>query len=223
MRLLLPHRSWLMILAAVVLGCGGSGPRPVPVPELDQRTLEIGQNSSTAFVGRSPAEVLRAAGEPAQKRPSLGRGSEQWAYAVRAFSPAAGFSVPAAILRIEFDGAGVVTDWYFRDPAGRTRLPVRESLPDAQRFLSSICRQPVPEIDLEAGLQRKQSTQEDVASLLAPVRSDKGREEALSEGLAWEYYVDRPSPVFVPPFYVMVSIENGRVNRIYPSGYGGCA
>lgn len=120
-----------------------------------------------------------------------------------------------------------MTDWYFRDPRSHTRLPVRESLADAQRFLSSICRQPVPEIDLQAGLKRKQSTKRDVASLLVPVL-DKGwrrahaREEASTAGLAWEYYVDRPSPVFIPPFYVVVSIQNGSVKAIYPEGYGGC-
>lgn len=60
-----------------------SGPASVPVPELDQRTLEIGSNSSSPFIGRSTADVLRAVGAPADKI-FFKNGPEEWAYAVRA-------------------------------------------------------------------------------------------------------------------------------------------
>jgi hypothetical protein len=50
------------------------------------------------------------------------------------------------------------------------------------------------------------------------------RETVTLSGRVWDYSVDRPSPVFVPPFHVIVVIgADGLVERVYLEGYGGCA
>jgi hypothetical protein len=214
---------WAAIVVATLASCT-TGPGTVAVSELDDQVLGIGYNSSSPFVGRTSTDVLRQVGDPADQRHSP---REEWAYPVRAFSPRA--LPPAAILRIEFDLAGVVSDWYFFDPRTKIRLPIRESLTDAQRFLGRICERPVREVNLEAGIRRNQSTKAEIVALLAPVvggmhfRRARVRETATASGVAWDYYVDRPSPVFIPPFYVIVEFgAKDVVELIYPEGYGGC-
>lgn len=211
---------WAAIVVATLAACT-TGPGRVAVSELDDQVLGIGYNSRSPFVGRTSTDVLRQVGDPADKVHSPTR--EEWAYPVRAFSPRG--LPPAAILRIEFDLAGVVSDWYYFDPRTKMRLPIRESLTDAQRFLGRICGRPVREVNLEAGIRRNQSTKADIVALLAPVVGGRARvrETITASWVAWDYYVDRPSPVFIPPFYVIVVFgAKGVVEVIYPEGYGGC-
>jgi hypothetical protein len=215
---------WAAIVIATPAACT-YGPGIVAVPELDNEVLGIGDNNSSPFVGRTRADVLRQVGEPADKRhyPT----GEDWAYPVRAFSPRD--FPPAAILRIEFTLAGVVSDWYFFNSRTKARLPIRETYTDARRFLARVCGRPVGEVNLEAGIRRNQSSKADIAALLAPVVGGRHfsrahvRETITASGFVWDYYVDRPSPVFIPPFYVIVVFgDEGVVKLIYPEGYGGC-
>jgi hypothetical protein len=50
------------------------------------------------------------------------------------------------------------------------------------------------------------------------------RERPLASGVTWDYYVDRPSPLFMAPGYVVVEFTAGGVTAIsYDAPFGGCA
>jgi hypothetical protein len=183
-------------------------------------------------MGTSKAEVVRLLGAPASEEGApntIPSGSVLWSYPIRAFAPVAGL-VPAAILRIEIDAAGHVSDWYFLDAHGRNRLPIRETLSAARRFLASVCHQPVSEVDLETAIRPGRTLKSDIIQLLTPVAEwSMTKEPYLHETTSTagrtvlDYFVDRPSPVFIPPFYQKITIgPSGYVSLAYPEGYGGC-
>ena len=117
------------------------------------------------------------------------------------------------------------------------QLQIRETLDDATRSMSGVCRWPTEsQIVLETAILRGQSTMEDVISELPedsvwthvagePVEWIlHPRKMSTPEGQVWDYFVDRPSPVFIPPFYYQFPIDqSGVVRRGWMfHAYGGC-
>ena len=211
------RRYFAILCIAALAGCW---PLTVTVPELDSQ-----RHKFQRLVGLSKAEVERQIGDPAQKTRDRD-GREVWVFAVRGFAAPSTGGVPlAAILRVQFDSAGAVGDWFFLDPHRKTKLPINESLAEARDFLRSFCFEKRTEVDLEQ--IEVGDAKEDVAKLLnraTVLGRDIRRESVNATGVAWDYYVDRPSPVFIPPFYeTLVFDEEGVVNQVYGSEYGGCA
>jgi hypothetical protein len=203
-----------------VIACGWSGSTPVAVPELDRgRPFADVIPSDTAQVyypiDRS-ATLLRLNGEPTYREDVKdGRiGFERWVYATRSFSPKG--SVPAALLRIEFDAADVVADWYFLDPQSNQQLPIRETVAQAARTFGHprmfCAAAPIRVVDLESGLRRHVATRTAVGELIYPLATP--RVQSGGSGVVWEFYVDRPSAAFVPATLWMYEIgPDGKLVR----------
>jgi hypothetical protein len=209
--------SWVAIVVSTTAACT----QQVAVPELDSQVID-----TVGMAGRTSAEVLQRLGEPSVRR--VNGTQPEWDYAIRTFQSGDALR-RAGVLRIEFGHTGVVSDWYFLDPRSRARLPVRETLAAARRYLGRICKQPIREVNLEAGIRRGETTPSEIADLLEPLaRYTRRREISTGSGLAWDYDVDRPSPVFIPPFYITVTFgdkfvgSQGLVTSAVPQGYGGC-
>lgn len=208
------------ILVSTAVACS---PSPsVPVPELDSQIIDI-----AGIAGNTSTDVLHRLGEPSARR--VVGGEVGWEYAIRSLNSRGALRRRAGDLRIEFSDSGVVSDWYFLDPRTSVRLPITETLAGARQYLARICRQPIAEVDLEAGIRRGRTTTSEIVALLEPVaRYTRRKETATTSGIAWDYDVDRPSPVFIPPFYVEVHFGGqdvgspGTVMFAYAEGYGGC-
>ncbi len=224
-----------------LLGCvtpWSVGVKPVPVEEIDAHGISLAQVHKLKSGDRAESVVL-VLGEPADRRPSCVPGRTLWRYPIRAWNDwvDSGEIVPAVLLRINFDASGTLTDWGFVDPLTGRSLPVAETLDDASRWFASLAAAPPPtprRIKLDETLIRGRTTEADVERALGQWRPDlycsNGgpvpvvRKTKVELGSVWEWYVDRPSPLFVPPRYLVASFDDKgaltvcHLERTYPGG-----
>lgn len=192
---------------------------PVPVPEIDRLGVDLAR--ARALPKLAPAEsVVALLGKPADKRESLPNRIE-WRYPIRAWNDMANNPkiVPAVLLRIRFDARGIVKDWTFVDPRFGRPVAIHETLDEASRWFESLANAPSPtppRIELAKVLIRDYSTQSEVERVLGQWKPwctgclplpvvRKTRAEA---GDVWDWYVDRPSPLFIPPMYLIASFDH---------------
>lgn len=145
--------------------------------------------------------------------------------------------VPAIRLRTRFDASGMLIDWGFLDARAEHALPVRETAGDAFHWYQSLSQAPLPIppfIELDKTLIRGQTTQQEVGQALGQWHPDifcsNGGPVPLvtrmisESGSVWDWYVDRPSPLFVPPRYLVVSYDKQgaligwHFEQTYPGG-----
>jgi hypothetical protein len=145
--------------------------------------------------------------------------------------------VPAVLLRVQFGGSGTLTDWGFIDSATGRALPVLETSDDAFRWFESLSQAPPPippRIVLAEILIRGHTRQIDVERLLGQWRPDLHcgnggpapvvRMTRVGSASVWDWYVDRPSPLFIPPRYLVASFDDTdaliawHFEQTYPGG-----
>lgn len=174
----------------------------VPLPEVDRLLLDTGGLTGTS----SAAEVRARLGEPpfTHRTPI----SVDWFYPIR--SDAERMGIPAVVLKVWLDDAGRLDDWRFLHAVTGTLLPVRETLAEADAWFARLCNPP-RRIELAGVLRKGAPEQEAVTGMrwfpeLAPTflgkvlvrREREGSRETLV------FYADRPSPLYVPPYYLVV-------------------
>lgn len=128
--------------------------------------------------------------------------------------------VPAVVLRMRFDGSDVLTDWGFVDPVTGRALPIVETRNDASRWYESLSDAPPPippRVDLGERLIRGTTTQLEAERILGQWRPDLlcglggpapvVRKMPADSGSVWDWYADRPSPLFVPPRYLVATFD----------------
>jgi hypothetical protein len=217
-----------------VLGVGRAW--TVPVRELDAegaarfriRNLKPGDT----------AEAVRAAlGEPADRMPTCILDQVAWRYPIREWNEKheAMTAVPAVVLRARFDSSGTLVEWGFVHPGDGRPLAVVESASDALRWYRALSPPPVPPlVELDKVLARGRSSRADVERELGRWRPDLRcgnggpaptvRSRTDESGSVQEWYVDRPSPLFVPPQYLIVIFDSGsrlvgcHIEQTYPGG-----
>lgn len=221
-----------LLLALLAGGCSipfGRAPRVVPVPAMDRRGVSPQRMNSLTPGVSTRNDFRRVLGSPAGTVPGQLPGDSLWIYPVRAWN-ASGRSgvVPAARLRIRFDAAGVVRDWGFRAARTGESLPVQRPLARDTRWFRDLAPPPVPPyIDLNRLLQVGESTRPAVDRALddwqprvwlggefganLPTRTGDPRSGPRSR----EYYVDRPSHLFIPPHYLIVAFHRSGILRAY--------
>ncbi len=210
----------LVIVAAVTGACTNRS--LVPVPEVDRLRLDVGWITATS----SPAEVEARLGQPpftAENRLSV-----DWWYPIRAGAGRPG--IPAVMLKVWLDDAARLDDWRFVHPVTGTGLPVRETLAQADAWFARGCNPP-RRIELVAVLRKGTPEQEVVARIrwfsersstfLEKVLVRREREGSRETRV---FYADRPSPLYVPPFYYQVSFGLVGQRRTFTTiqGWGGC-
>jgi len=145
--------------------------------------------------------------------------------------------VPAAILRASFDSAGLLKDWAFADSSTGRELPVQESSDEAEHWFQSLsgAHAPIPpRIKLEERLVPGRTTQSEAESILGQWHPDLLcsygglapvlRRSQAARGTVLEWYVDRPSPLFIPPWYLIATFDRAgtlavwHLQQTYPGG-----
>jgi hypothetical protein len=218
-KLLLLSIGFLVIEGCVLLL--SSGIRNVPVDEADQYGIGLDAIRSLDQ-GDKPEHVIAVLGEPADRKSSCVLNGIIWRYPIRAWNDIANTReiVPAIRLRVRFDELGLMNDWGFVDSITGRSLEIQETINDAYKWFKSLSKAPPPIppcIDLNKTLIRGQTTQEEVEQVLGKWHPDlycsNGGEVPIVEkrimehGSLWDWYVDRPSPLFVPPRYLVVSYD----------------
>ena len=239
-RALVPVLACCAVLACEVLACAGGlfhrSVKPVSVPGIDRHGAALSAVQGLRK-GATEKEVLGVLGEPADRRRSCVPGETAWRYPIRAWSDNANGAriVPAPLLRITFDSEGLLSAMLFVDPVTGEPLPIEESLDEATRWFDRLSPDPVPRrIELERSLRVGVSRPADVERLLGEWRPDPGcgpggefpilREARSRGGEIREYYVDRPSPLFIPPRYLIASFDDRGLlmvwwlQQTYPGG-----
>ena len=234
-----------IILASVVCfaiqGCGiplRSGVKPVPVKEVDAHGTSLTRLQKLRH-GDQTASVVDILGNPADQRPSCVPGEVIWRYPIRAWNDMANTReiVPAVLLRVSFDGLGTLADWGFFDSFNGRPLAVRETAEDASIWFQSLSRAPPPippRVELDKILIRGQTTSLDVERILGQWQPDFFcgggglvpvlKKTKIDSGSILDWYVDRPSPLFIPPHYLVVSVNNTgalivwHLEQPYPGG-----
>lgn len=199
----------------------------VAVPGLDNRTLELGKVQGM----RTKAEITAALGAPPLVYTGAGRASQDWAYPIRVDGWSNERATPAAMLEIALDASGKVVSWGFFDSASHAQLPIRESAAQANEWLDNRDIRPADRIDLAAALKPGLAKKQVLALLVGPsnnlpffypeeLETIFTRPAATGEGEVLRFYVDRPSPLLIPPFlYVRVFDEGESSSYGYFSGY----
>lgn len=212
--------------------------RVVPNEDIDRDSTSL-DHARTLRKGDGKDAVVAIFGEPADKRRSCVLDGIVWRYPIRAWNDMANRSVivPAIRLRTRFDAFGTLIDWGFIGARSEYTLPVRETIADAYRWfqLLSQAPQPIPPlIDLNKTLIRGETTQQEVERVLGQWHPDiycgNGgpvpvvTKDISESGSVLDWYVDRPSPLFVPPYYLVVSYDKQGVligwhfEGTYPGG-----
>jgi hypothetical protein len=233
------------ILASMVClaiqGCGiplWESVRPVPVEEVDARGISLARVQKLKRGDRA-ASIVDILGEPADRRQSCVPGEVIWRYPIRAWNEVGNGReiVPAIILRISFDGFGKLADWRFLDPFWGRPLAVRETADDASGWFKSLSQAPPPipeRIELDKTLIPGRTTQLDVERILGGWQPDfycgggglapVVKKTAIDSVSVWDWYVDRPSPLFIPPRYLVVCVDDAgalivwHFEQTYPGG-----
>jgi hypothetical protein len=238
---------WKAVVLASVAACfvlqgcamlNSSSIKAVPVEDADQYGISL-DRARSLHQGDGADLVVAVFGEPPDKQRSCVLDGIVWRYPIRAWSDMASSReiVPASRLRARFDGSGTLIDWGFIDSLAKHALAVRETADDAYRWFQSLSQAPLPIphlIDLNKTLIRGQTTQHEVEQALGLWHPDlycgNGGPvpvvtKMISEsGSVWDWYVDRPSPLFVPPHYLVVSYNKEgsligwHLEATYPGG-----
>lgn len=225
-----------LVASFVNQGCAAfmvSGIKVVPVEDVDRYGISLDRARSLR-PGEGEDAVVAVLGEPADKQRSCVPNRVVWRYPIRAWSDMANRRkiVPAVHLRVRFDASGTLVDWGFIDPRTRHALAVRETVDDAYRWFRSLSQAPSPTpplIDLNKTLVRSQTTQHDVERVLGQWHPDiycgNGgpvpvvTKMTTKSGSVWDWYVDRPSPLFIPPYYMVVNYdERGALTGLHFEG-----
>lgn len=245
--LLVRAPMWKSIVLAtavcfLIQGCDirlWSNVKPVPVGEIDARGISL--KLAEKLNRGDPAEsVVNVFGEPADRQPSCVPGQVVWRYPIRAWNDLLVDKpqiVPAVLLRLSFDKMDTLTKWHFVDSFSGQSLAVRETLNEASLWfqLLSQAPQPIPPyIELHTVLLQGKTTKLDAERILGQWRPDfycaSGgpapivKKAETASGSVWDWYVDRPSPLFVPPHYVIVDLDNSgslivwEFQQTYPGG-----
>jgi outer membrane protein assembly factor BamE (lipoprotein component of BamABCDE complex) len=191
-----------------------------PVPEMDDYKVDCYENITRGIT--SAAEVVKLLGEPPEKGSAYFY-DDAWIYPSRICFSMRPF-VRACLLNIEFDSNGVVTNWTFVNPYTNLPLPIRETLEEADKKLKheqKYCD--VPRIEIVQSVVKGVSTREDIEHVFSawePSSSFTVKKIETEQGEIWSYYVDRPSPLYIPPFHLIFTFDEfGRVELIVPQGY----
>ena len=222
-------------------GCGvplWSNVRPVPAEAVDVHGISL-DDAQALQRGDGAETVIRVLGEPADRRPSCVPGEVVWRYPVRAWNDMANSReiVPAVLLRVSFDMSYTVTDWAFVDSRTMRALAVPETSDEASRWFQSLAQAPPPippRVELDDLLLRGQTTQPDVETILGQWQPDLhcgnggpapvARKATTVSGAIWDWYADRPSPLFVPPRYLVATFDDQATllgwhfEQTYPGG-----
>lgn len=214
----------LVLTSLLIQGCAlllSSSIKTVPVEEADQHGISLDRVRSLK-PGDTAEHVIAVLGEPADRQRSCVLDGVIWRYPIRAWSDIASRReiVPAILLRISFDKSGILIDWGFVDSVNGHSLTIKETASNAHQWFQSLSQAPPPippYIDLNKTLIRGQTTRQEVEKLLGQWHPDlycgNGGPAPLfnnvitENGSVWNWYVDRPSPLFVPPRYLVVSYD----------------
>lgn len=239
---LLARKAALLAVAMgiVTQGCGilTPGVKSVPIHEIDAHGISLDRARSLRAGDRAEL-VVAVLGEPADRARSCVPGEVIWRYPIRAWNDMATSReiVPATLLRITFDGSGVLTGWGFIDSSTGRPLAVQETTEEASRWFQSLSHAPPPippRIELTTTLLRGKTTQQDVERIFGQWQPDllcgNGgpvpvvRKTVAEAGSVWDWYVDRPSPLFIPPHYLVASFDDTgalivwHFEQTYPGG-----
>lgn len=223
-------------------GCGipffRQGVAAVPVREVDSRAPSLARVRQLKG-GDTEETVIAVLGEPADRKETCVPGLVAWRYPVRAWNDTHdGAEVaPAVLLRTRFDATGTLDDWGFVDPVDGRPLAVRETSADASRWFRKLALAPPPHpprVELREVLITGKTTRDDVERILGAWQPDlhcgRGgpvpvvRKASADAGSVLDWFVDRPSPFFVPPRYLVASFdEKGLLiswyfQQTYPGG-----
>lgn len=196
----------------------GSGSFPPHVPELDHYVINLENIQRTS----SQEDVRAILGEPPFVHETYGDGDLQWTtwrYPIRNIAavplPTGAKTqrqvISAAELRIGLNKSGQVDKWGFFNPVKNSLMEISESIEEANSCLRKM-RKPPKRIEL-AMLLRQGTPKEDVLEGMRWFEgliskelersqvhiSREGQQEMLI------YYADHPSPLYVPPHYVVVT------------------
>jgi hypothetical protein len=213
------------------------GSRPPDVPELDHYVINL-----EGIQGTSSRETVRAIlGEPPFTHETYRSGELQWTtwrYPIRniaaiALPPGTKAQrqvIPAAELRIWLDASGRVEKWGFFHPVKNSLMEIRESIEQADSQLAKMCK-PQKRIELAAALRQgtpREKVLEGMGWFEGIVSTERKASEVhiLREGRQeiLIYYADHPSPLYVPPSYVVVTFyaKGDLATSWYFEGWGGC-
>jgi len=214
----------LILACFLTQGCAiflSSRIKPVPVAEADQHGISLDRVRSLN-AGDRAGLVIAILGEPADRQRSCVLDGVAWRYPIRAWNGIANSReiVPAILLRQSFDESGTLTDWEFVDSQTERSMPVQETAKKAYSWFQSLSQAPSPIppfIDLNKTLIRGQTTQQEVEQSLGQWRPDlncgnggpapRVKKVIAESGSVWDWYVDRPSPLFIPPRYFIVAFD----------------
>lgn len=219
-------RFSLFVLALSVVGCS-SGRDVHPVPELDQVTLDVADIRTTSGKG----DVRAKMGDP----PFVGEDPSgvMWWYPIRIPQDVPVLQVvSAAVLNVSLDSAGRVDEWGFFHPVSGARLEIRERLEEADAWYRKLCNPPA-RIELAAVLKKgtpKTTVLNSMRWFTAwPTRGSfmeriLVRNATDHRGETLTFYADRPSPLYIPPFYLEVTFYSlGKpTTGTTLQGWGGC-
>ncbi len=233
----------LVALCLLSAGCDflrflrGSSPPP-RIPEVDSYAISLAGIHRTSI----QEEIRAILGDPPFVHERYGEGrlrSTEWWYPIRhlAAVPHPGGAnaqrqvIPAVELRIGFNGSGQVREWGFFHPVTHSRLPIRESLEQADAWFGELCHPPKPIV--LANVLRQGTPKEHVLqgmrwfhSSLVSTSWERSQVRVSREGpQEWfTYFADHPSPLYVPSFYAVVTFNTtgSYGTQLHYEGWGGC-
>jgi hypothetical protein len=205
-------RVVVLLLLLANSACAAYGP---PLPGVDSYKLHANLRIGHA----TKADVRRLLGDPPLGGEFKGMTTEEisasrdWCYPQRA-----GSSVRAPKLKVWLDTAGVLLDWGFYHPVTDMKLEVRETLQDA------YARQPRKRagstIEFSWVLQPG-GTEREIWLAMTLGSAAKYRIESAASGRLLTFYVDHPSPLYMPVFSTCIKFDQaGVVHFKYGTGYG---
>ena len=215
-----------------------SGYRPPYVPELDNYIINLEGIQRTS----SQEDVRAILGEPPFVHEIYGDLDLQWTrwwYPIRSIGvaplpPGAKAQrqvIPAAELRVRLDASGRVEAWGFYHPISNSPIWIRESMEQTSSRLAKACNRPKW---IELGKALRQGTpKEEVldgmrwfGGLLVSTEFERSQVRVSQDGQKEMliYYTDHPSPLYVPPSYVVVTFyaKGNLGTHLHFEGWGGC-
>lgn len=145
--------------------------------------------------------------------------------------------VPAGLLRMRFDNAGLLVDWHFVDPANGASIPIQDTQAQAERWFDLLVSSPgpvPPRIRVRQQLIPGSTTLNEAIAVFGSWHPDfhcdsEGpvplyRKVQNDFGTVLEWYVDRPSHLFIPPMYLVATFDRSggllacHLQQTYPGG-----
>lgn len=225
-------KSVLLVILLFLIGCSiplGRVPRVIPAPQVDHSGIALERLKKLTPGLSTKTDFLRVLGTPADSAEGNFPGDILWLYPIRAWNTMGRSGiVPAPILRIRFNPSGTVQDWSFHDSVTGDILSVKRSLEQDSRWFRDLTPPPMPPyIQLAEILKPGVSTRDDVSRALEAWHpriylGDKFGEllpvihnQPGAAGNYQDYYVDRPSALFIPPHYLIVAFHQSGILRGY--------